>query len=145
MSDDWYQQQPPPGPHGGYSDSTGGYGGYGDSTGGYSAHGSYGAYGGGYPPPPPPGPYQPAGEMPSQGGMIGALVMAIILMITCCGAVSVVGVVFSALALGEKYDSERAAKYTRYAWISNWINLGIVVFAIVAYILIIVFAIASSA
>jgi hypothetical protein len=132
MSDDWYQQQPP-GSQGGYGDSTGGY------SGGYA-----GAYGGGYPPP-PQDPYQQSGEMPSQGRMIGALVMAIILMVTCCGAVSVVGVVFSALALGEKYDAERAAKYTRYAWISNWINLGIVVFAIVAYILIIVFAIASSA
>ncbi|WP_053616659.1 hypothetical protein [Nocardiopsis sp. NRRL B-16309] len=143
MSDDWYQQQPPPGPHGGH-------GGYGDSTGGYAAPGSYGAYGGAYGGgygggyPPPHDPYQPTGELPSQGSMIGALVMAILLMVTCCGLVSVVGVVFSALALGEKYDAERAAKYTRYAWISNWINLGIVLFAIVAYVLIVVFAIASS-
>ncbi|WP_304452054.1 hypothetical protein [Nocardiopsis sp. YSL2] len=135
MSNDWYQQQP--GPYGSH-------GGYGDSTGGYAAHGSYGAYGGGYPPP-PHDPYQPTGERPSQGNMIGALVMAIILMVTCCGAVSVVGVVFSALALGEKYDYARAAKYTRYAWISNWINLGIVLFVIVAYVLFFVLAVASSA
>lgn len=137
MSDDWYQQQqPPPGPHGSY-------GAYGDSTGGYAAPGSYGAYGGGYPP--PHDPYQPTGEMPTQGSMIGALVMAIILMVTCCGAVSVVGVIFSALALGEKYDAERAARYTRYAWTSNWIILGILLFVIVAYILLMVFAFTTSA
>ncbi|GAB2508038.1 hypothetical protein [Nocardiopsis aegyptia] len=123
MTDDWYQQQPPPGPHGGYGDP---------STGGYSAHGPYGpygAYGGGYPP--PYSPYPPTGEMPSQGSMIGALVMAIILMVTCCGTVSVIGIVFAAMALGEKHDAEVAAKYTRYAWTSNWISLGIILFAAV--------------
>ncbi|MFE3459991.1 hypothetical protein ACFXKD_20795 [Nocardiopsis aegyptia] len=123
MTDDWYHQQPPPGPHGPH-------GGYGDhATGGYAAHGPYGAYGGGYPPPHEP--YRPTGEMPSQGSMIGALVMAIILMVTCCGTVSVVGIVFAAMALGEKYDADVAAKYTRYAWTSNWISLGIVLFAAV--------------
>ncbi|MEV2274465.1 hypothetical protein AB0I72_02660 [Nocardiopsis sp. NPDC049922] len=139
MKDDWRYGQPPGGdPYGppGFDPYNAGTGGYGPPPGGYGDPGF--AAPGGYP-------GQPYAERPSEGGIIGALVMAIILMVTCCGAFSVVGVIFAALALGEKHDPEKAARYKRYAWISNWINLGIVLLIALIYVVAIAFAIASEA
>ncbi|OLT29783.1 hypothetical protein BJF83_10095 [Nocardiopsis sp. CNR-923] len=113
-----------------------GAGGYGHPPGGYGTPGF--AAPGGYP-------GHPHERRPSEGGIIGALVMAIILMVTCCGAFSVIGVIFAALALGEKYDMEKQARYTRYAWVSNWINLGIVLLVALLYLVALVFAVTSEA
>lgn len=87
-------------------------------------------YGGGYPPPYPP-PHPPPGgyyvEPPSRGIAIGALVTSIILAVSCCNLVAIAGLVFSSLALSESHDHEKAERYTRYAWISNGVAIGVFV------------------
>ncbi|CAM3750464.1 hypothetical protein [Nocardiopsis rhodophaea] len=86
----------------------------------------YGApsYPPGYPwPSPGPG---TAGEPPSTGGLIGAMVVAVITMLICQGT-NVIGVIMVALALGKRTTSpDEARKFTKYAWISNGIHLGLI-------------------
>jgi hypothetical protein len=68
-------------------------------------------------------PYQEA--PPSQTSAIAALVVSILLVVTCCGFLGVIGLVFSALSLTEKVDREKARRHLRYAWISNGVILAV--------------------
>lgn len=91
----------------------------------------------GYGPPPveygPPIPLQPHHGTPPQqagsGSAITALVIACVQLVLCCGVFAIPGIVFGALALGEKYDAEKAARHTRTAWVFNWANIGFVLLA----------------
>ena len=117
---------------------------YKDTTGGYSApgHGPYGPsapYGAmPYGPVPghgpvPPYPSPPAG--PEHGGRaVAALVLSCVQVFLCGGLTAIPGIVFSALALGEKYDPERRNRMTRNAWLSVWINFGL--FALLALVIV---------
>lgn len=83
------------------------------------------AYSGAYPAPPmhPGNPYYV--EPPSKGSAIGALVTSIILVVTCCGFLAAVGLVYAALALNEAQDHEKAARFTRNAWIANSVVIAL--------------------
>ena len=144
MSENW-QPGPPGDPHGTpsggqpgpYGDPHGAPSGghpspYGDPypqpTGGYGAPAGYGAQPGGYGEPAPAygyavEPYREAA--PNQTSAILALVVSILLVVTCCGALGVVGLVFSALSMTEKTDPDKARRHLRYAWIANGVVLGI--------------------
>lgn len=106
------------------------------NTGGYQ--GSYGGYGA---QPPYSDPYA---APPDKTSTIWALVVAIVSTVLCCAYTNIIGIVFAALALGKEDTPTEMDRFTRYAWISNGIHLGLAVLGIIAYILIIVFA-ASSA
>ncbi|WP_435112794.1 hypothetical protein [Nocardiopsis synnemataformans] len=138
MNDNWRHSGPPPG-HG-----PGGNDAYKDSTGGYSPYGGYGALGSGYGPgqPHPGGPYPGGGypggpyrEQRSASSAITALVVSLVLVLTCCGFLGIVGTVFSALAISEKSDPDKYQRYTRVAWISNGVILALVAL-ILTYIVI---------
>ncbi|MFE6303607.1 DUF4190 domain-containing protein [Nocardiopsis changdeensis] len=125
---------------------------YKDATGGYSApgHDPYGRpsghYGGGPYGPAPGYGYTPPPPRPEhEGRAITALILSCVQLVLCCGVTAIPGIVFGALALGEKYDPERGERLTKNAWLSVWINFGILGVIIVGYIALVVFAIASSA
>jgi hypothetical protein len=80
-----------------------------------------------------------------EGRAITALVLSCVQLVLCCGLTAVPGIVLGALAMAEKQDLERGARLTKNAWLSVWINFGVIGFVIVAYIAFIVIAIASSA
>lgn len=124
---------------------------YKNTTGGYSAPGSdpYGHV---------PNPYGPAEYGPvvplypaapakpeHEGSAITALVLSCVQLVLCCGLTAVPGIVLGALAIGEKQDPERGARLTRNAWLSVWINFGVIGLVIVAYVAFIAIAIVSSA
>ncbi|ASU82248.1 hypothetical protein CDO52_05115 [Nocardiopsis gilva YIM 90087] len=103
------------------------------------------AWGQGYPqaaygaPPYPPGypqPYPGAGtveEPPSTGGLIGAMVVAVITMLICQGT-NIIGVILVALALGKRTTNPyEARKFGKYAWISNWIHLGLILLGVALF------------
>jgi len=110
---------------------------YPQPTGGYGGPAGYGAPQGGYGVPPgvhdspvpgyghAPEPYR--GAPPHQTSSVFALVVSILLVVTCCGALGVVGLVFSALSMTERNDQEKARRHLRYAWIANGVVLGIMV------------------
>ncbi|MDE3720767.1 hypothetical protein PWG71_05160 [Nocardiopsis sp. N85] len=143
-----------------YGDPAAGYGPYGeapyqDTTGGHaghSAHGGYDGYGGygpaGYGPPAygpavPMAPYAPP-KAEHEGSATLALVLSCVQLVLCCGLTAIPGIVLGALALGEKLDLERGARLTRNAWISVWVNLGIIGLVILGYVGIIFYAVVSS-
>lgn len=123
------------------------YGGYGDqhlhqdAPGGHAAYGASGHW---YGPPAPLGDhgvfYPPAPHPPSQdtSGAVVALVVSIMLVMTCCGAPAVVGIVYSALALSEKTDPEKYRSHTRNAWISNGVFLGLLAVLLLLFVLLLV-------
>lgn len=86
----------------------------------------------GYPPPgygdsawaSNPYPYGPPPAAP-RGSSIIALILAILMSVSCCVS-SVVGIVFAAMAMGEKFDPERSERLTRYAWISNIVHFCVI-------------------
>ncbi|MGW9347538.1 hypothetical protein [Nocardiopsis flavescens] len=129
-------------PYDPYKNATGGYSAPGPGPYGPYSHDSY-SYG------PPPGgvpPFQaPPGRPEHEGRAITALILSCVQLILCCGVTAVPGIVFGALAIGEKYDLERGRRMTKNAWLSVWINFGIIGFVIAAYIVFIAFAIISSA
>ncbi|PDP85490.1 hypothetical protein CQJ94_22210 [Glycomyces fuscus] len=51
--------------------------------------------------------------------------VSLVLVMTCCGFLGIVGTVFSARALSERADPERYQRYTRIAWVSNGVILGL--------------------
>ncbi|MFD6950170.1 hypothetical protein A6A08_21875 [Nocardiopsis sp. TSRI0078] len=148
------ENRPPWPPHGGSPhhghDQYGAYDQYGapgshkDSTGGYSGYGGHGAPAGWPPPPggapvPPPGPGYGTGpyHLPHPGfphqaepqnlaSPILALCLSVLMVVTCCGALGIVGTVFSALALSERTNPEKFRRHTRNAWIANGVVLGLV-------------------
>jgi len=141
VSDNW-QSGPHGAPYGGapgdpYGSPAGGPSGpygspYGDpyaqQSGGYGdphahASGGYGVPPGGYGTDPYAHPHRET--PPSQTSAIVALVVSILLVVSCCGFLGVIGLVFSALSLSEKVDHEKARRQARYAWISNGVILGI--------------------
>ncbi|WP_116246198.1 DUF4190 domain-containing protein [Nocardiopsis sp. FIRDI 009] len=146
MKDDWRHHQPP-GPEGyDYDAGTGGYlppPGY-DSPPGYGVSPGYG------PPPPafspspgygtppgygvPPGYGAPYPEPPGQASTIVALVMSILMVTSCCNVLAIPGIVFSAIALSEKRDHGRAARFRNYAWITNALSVVLVVLFFVVMI-----------
>ncbi|MFW5416033.1 hypothetical protein J0910_05355 [Nocardiopsis sp. CNT-189] len=91
------------------------------------------------PPPYAHHPYPPATHPEieaGQGRAIGALVTALITMLLCSMLTNAVGMVFAVIAMSEKHDVERFRRFTKYAWISNWIHIGLVglgILAIIAY------------
>ncbi|WP_235005974.1 hypothetical protein [Nocardiopsis sp. JB363] len=141
MHDDRYPG-PPEGEHtGGYS-APGPYGGpgYGPGygpppPGPYQApyQDPYMAQQPAYPPPPPPQAYPAYPMYPmypaplSKGGAIGALVTSILLVMSCYGFLSVIGLIFSIIAVSESLDQEKVSRFTRYAWIANGVVIGLLV------------------
>ena len=87
-----------------------------------------------YPPYPPYPPY-PGGEA-TPTSAITALVVSILMVATCCGVLGVVGLVFSALAVTEKRDPEKIRRFTRNAWISNGVVLGLMLLCIVYVVIV---------
>ncbi|OOC57311.1 hypothetical protein NOSIN_19240 [Nocardiopsis sinuspersici] len=83
-----------------------------------------------HPPVPRPG-FPRQAEPQNLAGPILALSLSILLMVTCCGALGVVGTVFSSLALSERTDPERFRRYTRNAWIANGVVLGLMLVFVV--------------
>ncbi|WP_017592021.1 hypothetical protein [Nocardiopsis potens] len=128
MSDEWPPARP--------SQRPGGY----DPPPGYQtgAQQSF-PHGPGYgpqPPPYPPRPYpvtDPEIEA-GQGSAVGALVVSLITMLLCSMLTNAIGMVFAVIAMSEKHDVERFRRFTRYAWISNWIHIGLVGLGIVAFV-----------
>ena len=113
-----------------------------------------------FPPGPGHGPQQPAPQQPpyvppyratspeieaGQGSVIGALVVSLVTLILCGLLTNIVGLVFTVIAMSEKYDVERFRRFTKYAWVSNWIHIGLVGLGIVAFVLLFLFAIFASA
>lgn len=128
---------------------------YKDATGGYSAPG-HDPYG--YPAAPSgPAPYGPAEYGPAvplyptplpradhEGSATTALILSCVQLALCCGLTAIPGIVFGAMAVGEKYDIERGARLTRNAWLSIWINFGVLALGAVLFIVMIVVDIAST-
>ncbi|MYR32363.1 hypothetical protein GTW20_08790 [Nocardiopsis alba] len=103
-------------------------------------HDPYGGQGPGYPP--PPGHFHsPYPVPPPKGGAIAALVVSVLLVISCYGIFAAVGLIFSIMALSEQYDHEKVSRFTRYAWIANGVVIGLLVLFFVG---IIVFAVLTS-
>ncbi|WP_201294672.1 MULTISPECIES: DUF4190 domain-containing protein [unclassified Nocardiopsis] len=138
MSENW-RTGPPDDPYAGapnqygaepYKDPTGGYGGYGPASG-------YGV-------PPhqdPAGPYTigpryPAyGPPPHQGGAIAALVVSILMVLSCCALPSIGGIVFASMALSSASDPEKAGRDVRNAWIANGVSVGLIVLCAVVIVI----------
>ncbi|WP_017599328.1 hypothetical protein [Nocardiopsis lucentensis] len=156
MKDDWQHEQPPGSEGYDYDAGTGGYSpppGYGSAPG----HGEPSGYGHpppppafspapGYGPPPPgygtpptygapPAHGAPHGGQPGTVSMVLSLVVAIGMVSTCCNVFAIPGIVFSAIALSDQRDHERATRFTRYAWISNGVNVALVVLFVVVMLL----------
>ncbi|CAL9521586.1 hypothetical protein SUDANB121_03866 [Nocardiopsis dassonvillei] len=130
---------------------------YKNATGGYSNPGPYGYASGQDPYAQDPNAYGPAEYGPvvplypaappkadHEGRAVTALILSCVQLVLCCGLTAIPGVVFGALALGEKYDTERGARMTRNAWLSVWINFGILALGAVLLIVVIALDIASS-
>ncbi|MBB4934101.1 hypothetical protein F4561_004921 [Lipingzhangella halophila] len=98
---------------------------------------THGAYGYAYP---RPGYADPG---PMTGSVVAALVVAAITMFLC-GGTNIVGLLLACIALGKRDDNPvEAAKLTRYAWISNWIHIGILALIVVFFIVMIVLAVSA--
>lgn len=82
-------------------------------TGGYAAAGQW-AY---QPPPPPPA--------ENQNSTILALVFGVLGTMMCM--TNLFAVVFAAVALSKDRNQAEMDRFTRYAWISNWIHIGLAV------------------
>ncbi len=147
MSQHW------PDPHGYWGDSAGqqhqrqsGYdqGGYqappGYQSGAWPTHGNayHGSYGyTGYTGPPPPG----TSSNQHSASTILALVTAIGTVLFC-GYTNIIGVILAAVALGKNNDPAEAARMTRFAWISNWIHIGLLVVLVLVMVAYFVWVIA---
>ncbi|WP_306365836.1 DUF4190 domain-containing protein [Nocardiopsis sp. CC223A] len=123
---------------------------YKDATGGYSApgHDPYGYPAAPYGPAPGYGPVSPypvpAAKPEHEGRATTALILSCVQLVLCCGLTAIPGVVFGAMALGEKYDLDRGEHLTRNAWLSVWINFGVLALGIVLFITLIATDIATS-
>ena len=118
---------------------TGPQGAYGSSAQGAYPPPNAGYYGQGYAP--------PAGSDPRiearRGTAIGALVVSVLTVVLCGLLTNIIGLVFSIIALFEKTDAEKFEKFTKYAWISNWIHIGLLILLVVVGIVFLVFAVAA--
>ncbi|GLU47427.1 hypothetical protein [Nocardiopsis ansamitocini] len=94
----------------------------------------------GYPPPPPPGYGRPPGypphpgPPPARGNAILSLIIAIIVTLSCFGFTNIIGIVFAAIALSKEQDPVEFEKYTRWAWLSNFIHIGILILLLVLFL-----------
>ncbi|GAA3727782.1 hypothetical protein HDA32_000294 [Spinactinospora alkalitolerans] len=127
MSNQWPD---PPDYWGGQPQQPGWGGGYGQPSGAWQS--------GGYPQPgyPPYGPPGPPGPPPAKGGAITALVIAILTTVTCC-TTNIIGIVFAAIALSKDKEPDEFEKFTRWAWICNFIHIGLAVAVVVFFLIMI--------
>ncbi|UOE19290.1 hypothetical protein NI17_021545 [Thermobifida halotolerans] len=118
---------------------------WGDRTGpqppspGGGAHGASGVPWHSFPPPdlpPPAHPGQPplSGPPLAKGNAVLALIIAIILTLTCVGVTDVIGIALAAVALSKDQDPEEFDRYTRWAWLSNFIHIGFLVLLLVLFV-----------
>lgn len=107
--------------------------------------GGYGRPGGPWQPPAPqvpphPGflpqpPGVPPGPPPAKGNTVLALIIAIIVTLSCCGFTNIIGIVFASVALSKEQEPEDFEKYTRWAWLSNFVHIGILVLIVVLFVM----------
>ncbi|MBB6173797.1 hypothetical protein HNR23_003857 [Nocardiopsis mwathae] len=124
-------------PTGGYEPQAGGQPGTG--WGQASPHPAYPPpYMPGYPAPYPGG--GPVEEPPSTGGLVGAMIVAVVTAMLCSGT-NLVGIVLGAIALAKRTsEPAEARKLTKYTWICNWIHIGILLLVIGFFAVVIAFA-----
>lgn len=89
----------------------------------------------GFPPPPPVGEPSFPGPPLAKGNAVLALIIAIILTLTCVGITDVIGIVLAAVALSKDEDPEEFDRYVRWAWLSNFIHLGFLILLLVLFIM----------
>lgn len=89
----------------------------------------------GFPPPPPAGEPSFPGPPLAKGNAVLALIIAIILTLTCVGITDVIGIVLAAVALSKDEDPEEFDRYVRWAWLSNFIHLGFLILLLVLFIM----------
>ncbi len=86
---------------------------------GYYAPGAY--YPGPYGAPPPPQ-FRPVHPYyvppPDRTSAVIALVVSILMLVTCMNPLGIAGLVFSSISLNETLNHARAARHARYAWYS---------------------------
>jgi hypothetical protein len=71
----------------------------------------------------------------AKGNAVLALIIAIILTLTCVGITDVIGIVLAAVALSKDEDPEEFDRYVRWAWLSNFIHLGFLILLLVLFIM----------
>lgn len=84
----------------------------------------------------PPQSGQPPHSSPplAKGNAVLALIIAIILTLTCVGVTDVIGIVLAAVALSKDQDPEEFDRYTRWAWLSNFVHIGFLVLLLVLFL-----------
>lgn len=87
-----------------------------------------------YPGFPPPAPGLAPGPPPAKGNTVLALIIAIIVTLSCCGFTNITGIVFASIALSKEQEPEELEKFTRWAWLCNFIHIGILVFVVVLFL-----------
>ncbi len=85
-------------------------------------------------PPVPPGQPPHSGPPLARGNAVLALIIAIILTLTCVGVTDVIGIVLAAVALSKDQDPEEFDRYVRWAWLSNFIHIGFLVLLLVLFV-----------
>ncbi|KUP98277.1 hypothetical protein [Thermobifida cellulosilytica] len=86
------------------------------------------------PPPVPSGLPPVSGPPLARGNAVLALIIAIILTMTCVGVTDVIGIVLAAVALSKDQDPEEFDRYVRWAWLSNFIHVGFLVLLLVLFL-----------
>ncbi|TDC65215.1 hypothetical protein E1200_18825 [Actinomadura sp. GC306] len=104
--------------------------------------GAYGgsAYGGGY----PNAGYGPPGVPTSQSGngsTVAALVCNIVMVVLCCGVLSIPGVITSAIAMGRVHsDPESARRLTVWSWVLFGASIVLGIIGLIIYVFVVVLA-----